>query len=100
MSRGQGSVIYFFNVKISRKQRTLKKKFTANGKAAKLKPEQKRPANRDGKLAYAGAVVAALRVVAINPAAIDRRLKKDKAALRLKGKSFAKPLDALKSHMR
>jgi transposase InsO family protein len=35
----------------------------------------------------------------ISPASIDRYLKKDKAALRLKGKSLAKPLDSLKSRI-
>jgi hypothetical protein len=33
----------------------------------------------------------------ISPATIDRYLKKDKEALRLKGKSLTKPLDSLKS---
>ena len=35
----------------------------------------------------------------ISPASIDRSLKKDKAALRLKGKSLTKPLDSLKSRI-
>jgi hypothetical protein len=35
----------------------------------------------------------------ISPATIDRRLKKDKDALRLKGKSLTKPLDSLKSRI-
>jgi hypothetical protein len=35
----------------------------------------------------------------ISPAAIDRRLKKDKEAPRLKGESLAKPLDSLKSRI-
>jgi hypothetical protein len=34
-----------------------------------------------------------------SPAAIDRHLKKDKEALRLRGKSLAKPLDSLKSRI-
>ena len=35
----------------------------------------------------------------ISPASIDRYLKKDKEALRLKGKSLTKPLDSLKSRI-
>jgi hypothetical protein len=35
----------------------------------------------------------------ISPATIDRYLKKDKEALRLKGKSFTKPLNSLKSRI-
>jgi len=35
----------------------------------------------------------------ISPATIDRYLKKDKAALRLKGKSLTKPIDSLKSRI-
>jgi transposase InsO family protein len=35
----------------------------------------------------------------ISPATIDRRLKKDRDALRLKGKSLTKPLDSLKSRI-
>jgi hypothetical protein len=35
----------------------------------------------------------------ISPATIDRYLKKDKQALRLKGKSLTKPLDSLKSRI-
>jgi transposase InsO family protein len=35
----------------------------------------------------------------ISPASIDRYLKKDKAALRLKGKSLTKPADSLKSRI-
>jgi hypothetical protein len=35
----------------------------------------------------------------ISPASIDRYLKKDKQALRLKGKSLTKPLDSLKSRI-
>jgi hypothetical protein len=35
----------------------------------------------------------------ISPASIDRYLKKDKAALRLKGKSLTNPLDSLKSRI-
>ena len=35
----------------------------------------------------------------ISPATIDRYLKKDKAALRLKGKSLTKPMDSLKSRI-
>jgi hypothetical protein len=31
----------------------------------------------------------------ISPASIDRTIKKDKAALRLKGKSLTKPIDSL-----
>jgi hypothetical protein len=36
------------------------------------------------------------KLLAISPAAIGRALKKDKAALALKGKSLAKPGDLLK----
>jgi hypothetical protein len=116
----------------------------AGGKAVKLKPEKKRPANRKGKRVYTDEVLAALRLVrtffwfkcgrtagsqilaplmrqqmpyiagrpafnitpgiaeklkTISPAAIDRRLKKDKDALRLKGKSLTKPLHSLKSRI-
>jgi hypothetical protein len=35
----------------------------------------------------------------ISPATIDRYLKKDKEALRLKGKSFTNPLASLKSRI-
>ncbi|MDR2071804.1 MAG: hypothetical protein LBP81_10365, partial [Treponema sp.] len=35
----------------------------------------------------------------ISPATIDRRLKKDKDTLRLKGKSLTKPLHSLKSRI-
>jgi hypothetical protein len=35
----------------------------------------------------------------ISPSSIDRYLKKDKAALKLKGKSLTKPLDSLKSRI-
>jgi hypothetical protein len=35
----------------------------------------------------------------ISPATIDRRLKKDREALRLKGKSLTKPLGSLKSRI-
>ncbi|MCL2127550.1 MAG: DDE-type integrase/transposase/recombinase [Treponema sp.] len=35
----------------------------------------------------------------ISPASIDRHLKKDKQALRLKGKSLTKPMDSLKSRI-
>jgi hypothetical protein len=35
----------------------------------------------------------------ISPASIDRYLKKDKAAMRLKGKSLTKPMDSLKSRI-
>jgi hypothetical protein len=35
----------------------------------------------------------------ISPATIDRRFKKDKEALILKGKSLAKPLDSLKTRI-
>jgi hypothetical protein len=35
----------------------------------------------------------------ISPPSIDRYLKKDKEALRLKGKSRTKPMDSLKSHI-
>jgi hypothetical protein len=35
----------------------------------------------------------------ISPATIDRYLKKDKAALKLKGKSLTKPLYSLKSRI-
>jgi hypothetical protein len=35
----------------------------ANGKAVKLKPEKKRPANRKGKRVYTDEVIAALRLV-------------------------------------
>jgi hypothetical protein len=39
------------------------------------------------------------KLTKISPASIDRYLKKDKAALRLKGKSLTKPLDSLKSRI-
>jgi hypothetical protein len=110
-----------------------------DGKAVKLKPEKKRPANRKGKRIYTDEVIACLRLVwtffwykcgkilaplmrsqmryiaqwsafaitneiaekliKISPASIDRYLKKDKKALRLKGKSLTKPLDSLKSRI-
>jgi transposase InsO family protein len=109
------------------------------GKAVKIKPGKKRPANRKGKRIYNDEVVRALRLVwtffwykcgkilaplmrrqmpyiarwpafaitgdiaeklkKISPATIDRYLKKDKQALRLKGKSLTKPLDSLKSRI-
>ncbi|MDR1252876.1 MAG: transposase, partial [Treponema sp.] len=109
------------------------------GKAVKLKPERKRPANRKGKRVYTDEVIASLRLVwtffwykcgkilallmrqqmpyiagwpafhitadiaeklkTISPATIDRYLKKDKEALRLKGKSLTKPLASLKSRI-
>jgi hypothetical protein len=111
----------------------------ANGKAVKLKPERKGPANWKGKRVYTDEVIAALRVVwtffwykcgkiltpfmrqqmpfiaqwqafhitsgiaekliRISPASIDRYLKKDKEALRLKGKNLTKPLASLKSRI-
>jgi hypothetical protein len=106
------------------------------GKAIKLKPQKKRPANRTGKKIYTDEVIASLRLIwvyfwykcgrtegtqilapfmrqqmdyialcqafgitadikakllTISPATIDRVLKKDKAALSLKGKSLTKP---------
>jgi hypothetical protein len=110
-----------------------------DGKAVKLKPEKKRPANRTGKRFYADEVIASLRLVwaffwykcgkilaplmrqqmayiakwpsfritsetaeklkKISPATIDRYLKKDKEALRLKGKSLTKPRYSLKSRI-
>ncbi|MDR1421026.1 MAG: hypothetical protein LBI86_11690 [Treponema sp.] len=83
-----------------------------NGEAVKLKPEKKRPANRKGKRFYTNEVIASLRLVRVFfrykcgrtkgpqiPAAIDRYLKKDKEALRLKGKSLTKPLHSLKSRI-
>jgi hypothetical protein len=109
------------------------------GKAVKLKPEKKRPANRTGKRLYTDPTIACLRMVwvffwykcgkilaplmrqimpfiagwpsfaitpeireqlmRISPATIDRYLKKDKDALRLKGKSLTKPVMALKSRI-
>ena len=39
------------------------------------------------------------KLAGISPASIDRYLKKDKAALRLKGKSGTKPLPSLKSRI-
>jgi transposase InsO family protein len=39
------------------------------------------------------------KLTRISPASIDRYLKKDKASLRLKGKSLTKPLDSLKSRI-
>jgi transposase InsO family protein len=39
------------------------------------------------------------KLIRISPAAIDRCLKKDKEALRLKGKSLTKPMDSLKSRI-
>ncbi|GHU56241.1 integrase [Spirochaetia bacterium] len=111
----------------------------AEGKAIKLKPEKKRPANRKGKRIYTDEVIDCLRMVwtffwykcgkilaplmrqqmtyiaawaafkitpeirkkliNISPATIDRYLKKDKDALRLKGKSCTKPVVALKSRI-
>jgi hypothetical protein len=111
----------------------------AGGKAVKLKPEKKRPANRKGKRIYSDEVIACLRLVwvffwfkcgkilaplmrqqmhyiaqwpafkitgeiaeklkKISPATIDRYLKKDKEALRLKGKSLTKPMASLKSRI-
>jgi hypothetical protein len=108
----------------------------AAGKAVKLKPEKKRPANRRGKRLYTDETIACLRMVwvffwykcgkilaplmrqimpfiagwpaftitpeireqllRISPATIDRYLKKDKDALRMKGKSLTKPVMALK----
>ena len=111
----------------------------AAGKAVKLKPEKKRPANRKGKRVYTGEVIDCLRMVwtffwykcgkilaplmrqqmgyiagwaafkitpeireklmKISPATIDRYLKKDRDALRLKGKSRTKPVMALKTRI-
>jgi hypothetical protein len=107
-----------------------------NGKAVKLKPSKKRPANRTGKKIYTDEVIASLRLIwaffwykcgkilahlmrqqmdyiaqwpafgvtaairakllTISPATIDRALRKDKAALALKGKSLTNPGDLLK----
>jgi hypothetical protein len=39
------------------------------------------------------------KLIKISPATIDRYLKKDKEALKLKGKSLTKPLDSLKSRI-
>ncbi|MDR1507059.1 MAG: hypothetical protein LBI67_08140 [Treponema sp.] len=39
------------------------------------------------------------QLIRISPATVDRYLKKDKAALRVKGKSLTKPLDSLKSRI-
>ncbi|MDR1095067.1 MAG: transposase family protein, partial [Spirochaetaceae bacterium] len=109
------------------------------GKAVKLKPPKKRPANRTGKKIYTDEVIASLRLIwtffwykcgkilaplmrqqmdsiaswpafgitedikakllTISPAAIDRALKKDKAALALKGKCRAKPGHFLKNRI-
>jgi hypothetical protein len=106
------------------------------GKAVKLKPQKKRPANRTGKKIYTDEAIASLRLVwaffwykcgkilaplmrqqmdaiaswpafgitadikakllTISPATIDRVLKKDKAALALKGKCLTKPGHFLK----
>jgi hypothetical protein len=111
----------------------------AGGKAVRLKPEKKRPANRKGKRVYTDEVIAALRLAwtffwfkcgkilaplmrqqmpyiagwpafnitpdiaeklkTISPATIDRYLKKNKAALRLKGNSLTKPRYSLKSRI-
>jgi hypothetical protein len=115
-----------------------------NGKAVKLKPQKKRPANRTGKKIYTDEVIASLRLIwvffwykcgrtegsqiltplmrqqmdalslwqafgitadikakllAISPATIDHALKKDKAALSLKGKALTKPGYFLKHHI-
>ncbi|MDR1220062.1 MAG: transposase family protein [Treponema sp.] len=115
-----------------------------DGKAVKLKPLKKRPANRTGKKIYTDEAIASLRLVwtffwykcgrtegsqilaplmrrqmdyiaswpafgitadikakllSISPAAIDRALKKDKAALALKGKSLTKPGRFLKNRI-
>jgi hypothetical protein len=110
-----------------------------DGKAVKIKPEKKRPANRKGKRVYTDEVIGALRLVwtffwykcgkilaplmrqqmafiaqwpafgidaktaeklkKISPATIDRYLKKDKASLKLKGKSLTKPINSLKSRI-
>jgi hypothetical protein len=109
------------------------------GKAVKLKPEKKRPANRKGKRFYTDEVIASLRLIwtffwykcgkilapfmrqqmayiagwpafhitadiaekliRISPASIDRYLKKDKEALKVKGKSLTKPLGSLKNRI-
>jgi transposase InsO family protein len=111
----------------------------ANGKAVKLKPRKKRPANREGKRIYTEQVISCLRLIweffwykcgkilapfmrqqmpfiagwqafgitpeiaqklkTISPATIDRRLKKDTQALKLKGKALTKPLACLKSRI-
>jgi transposase InsO family protein len=42
---------------------------------------------------------AAEKLIRISPATIDRYLRKDKQALRLRGKSLTKPLDCLKSRI-
>ena len=39
------------------------------------------------------------KLIRISPATIDRYLKKDKVALKLKGKSLTKPIDSLKSRI-
>jgi hypothetical protein len=106
------------------------------GKAVKVKPLKKRPANRKGKKIYTDEVIASLRLIraffrfrcgkllaplirqqmpfiaqwpafgitpairdklmAVSPATIDRALKKDKAALAIRGKSLTKPGGILK----
>jgi DNA-binding transcriptional MerR regulator len=110
-----------------------------DGKAVKLKPGKKRPANRKGRRIYTDRDIDCLRLIwvffcykcgkilaplmrtlmddikhwqdfgvtdetaeklmKISPASIDRYLKKDKDALRLRGKSLTKPLDSLKSRI-
>jgi hypothetical protein len=111
----------------------------ANGKAVKLKPQKKRPANRKGKRIYTEQLICCLRLIreffwykcgkilaplmreqmsfiaqwpafhissgiaeklkTISPATIDRYLKKDKQALRLKGQALTKAFGSLKSHI-
>jgi hypothetical protein len=95
-----------YALRILNKSQAPQALLTVKGKAVKLKPPKKKPANRTGKKIYTDEVLASLRLIwaffwykcglAVSPAAIDRTLKKDKAALALKGKSLAKPGGLLK----
>jgi hypothetical protein len=125
-----------YALRILNQPQSPKALLAVKGKAVRLKPQKKKPANRAGKKIYTGEVIVSLRLIwsffwfkcgkilvplmrqqmdaialwpafgitpaikakllTISPATIDRALKKDKAALALKGKSLTKPGDLLK----
>ncbi|MFP3091027.1 transposase family protein, partial [Treponema sp. TIM-1] len=125
-----------YALRILNQPQALQALLVVNGKTVKLKPQKKKPANRQGKKIYTDEVIASLRLIwtffwykcgkllaplirqqmpfiaswsafaitpdirenlmKISPATIDRALKKDKAALALKGKSLTKPGKFLK----
>jgi hypothetical protein len=93
--------------RIPGKPETVEPLRVIKGKAVKLRPLKKRPANRTGKksipmmslrLRVSFGITPEIRkkLMRISPATIDRALKKDKEALKIKGKSLTKPCAPLK----